>query len=203
MPALRVCVAAAVLVGSVACVPVLETPNLEGPRSDEPWVAPENSWPLQEPPATTVGEGFHRGQVPHDFRFLDQHGDEVSLWQFHGRHVVLDISTMWCAPCRKLAEGTEETATEYADDDVVYITVLAENIEGAPATTEDLELWADLYGITAPIVADADKTWSAPAVPNGLYPVVFVLNPDLTIAERVNPASDERLHEVLDEQLAE
>ena len=177
-------------------------PDLTG-EAEEPyvWTEPTNSWPIQQPPEDLTGEGFFVGQVPFDFRLLDQHGDEVSLWQFYGKVVVVDVSTMWCAPCRALAETTEETYQGYLGQDVMYLTILPENVENGPPTQEDLNLWADTYGITAPVVADPQAEWSAASVNNGQYPVVLVLDRELVVRERVNPPDDPTLHAALDRLL--
>lgn len=184
---------------ATACVPELEGTG-EGPYV---WTEPNNSWPVAAPPDDLVGEGFFAGQVPHDFRLLDQHGDEVSLWQFYGSVVVVDISTMWCAPCRDLAQTTEETYQGYLADGLMYLTILPENVENQPPSNEDLNLWADQFGITAPVVADPQADWASGAVTNGQYPVVLVLDRSMRVAERVNPPDDPTLHAAIDRVLSE
>ena len=51
-----------------ACTPVLTSPD---GGNVEPWVAPENTWPLGTPPSDLVGEGFDPGEVIPDFRMPD------------------------------------------------------------------------------------------------------------------------------------
>ncbi|MCO4743481.1 MAG: TlpA family protein disulfide reductase [Proteobacteria bacterium] len=166
------------------------------------WEAQTNTWENNEPPAELVGDGFYVGEVPDDFRLLDQHGDTVSLWQFYGSVVIVDISTMWCAPCRALAETTEEVQNEYAKDGVVYVTILAENVENEPPSHEDLNSWADAYGIvSSPVVADPEGEWSSASVQNGNYPVLLVLDRELVVQERVNPPDDPALKAALDRVL--
>lgn len=184
---------------ATACVPSLEGVAVE----PYVWTRPENTWPIAEPPEDLVGEGFFAGEVPHDFRLTDQHGDEVSLWQFYGKVVVVDISTMWCAPCRDLAQTTEETYQDYVDQDFMYLTILPENVENEPPSREDLNLWADQFSITAPVVADPHADWAASAVNNGQYPAVFVLDRELRVAERVNPPDDPTLHAAIGRALGE
>jgi hypothetical protein len=97
---------------------------------------------------------------------------------------------MWCAPCQELAQHTEETAADYADDDFIYVTVLQEDADGAAPDLDDLNAWADLFGITAPVLGDGSKDGTGPAVIQGQYPAVMVIDRELTVVERVNPPED-------------
>lgn len=190
----------AVLLLTAGCAPHLYTSDGTG----EPWSweAPENRWATQAPPEGTRGIGFAVGQTVPDVRVPDQFGDEVSLWQFSGRVVLFDISTMWCAPCQELAEGTEATIDYYADDPFAYLTVLQENVESQPPDQEDLNLWADNFEITGAVLADGERQTAA-AVQQGQFPAVLVIGPDLVVRERVNPATDEEVHNAVDRALAE
>lgn len=181
----------------MACVP-----DLESGATGDPWALPDNRWPASEPPPTLHGEGFHEGQVIPDFRLVDQFGDEVALWQFHGHVVVVDISTVWCRPCQVLAEDTEHTWQEYRDEGVVYVTVLAENIDGDDPTVDDLAAWADAFGITAPVVADPGRAWSDPAVPGNQYPYLSVVGTDAVVEAVVDPPTDANLRAAIDDVLA-
>ena len=56
------------------------TPHLKSDQeviSGENWEAPVNDWSVNDPPSTLVAEGFSVGDVPYDFRLIDQYGDEV------------------------------------------------------------------------------------------------------------------------------
>ena len=141
----------------IACVPHLNTEHPVEPVGE--WTAPENSWATSPPPAGLEGEGFDVGDIVVDVRLPDQFDDEVSVWQFFGHLVVLDVSTMWCAPCRELAETTQHTVDTYGDA-LQYVTVLQEDPDGDPPTTEDLGSWANVYGLSTPVLGDG----TAPAV---------------------------------------
>lgn len=181
-----------------ACVPDLGS----SPVDTAAWTAPDNAWPSATPPADLSGQGFYVGQVAPDFRLLDQNGDDVSLWQFYGRPVVLDISTMWCRPCQQLATGAADTAQAYAADGLVYLTVLPENVQGDPPTTDDLDAWVQAFGLDSPVVADPGRVWSAPAVPHGQYPFVAVLDAGMQVGARVDPPTDDNLRAAIDGVLA-
>jgi thiol-disulfide isomerase/thioredoxin len=189
----------ALLVISTACAPHLTTTGDTGDLYE--WIAPDNSWETNEVPADLRSQGFSKGDVPEDLRGLDQFGEEVSLWQFYGDIIVVDISTIWCAPCQELAEGVEETWLEYRDQGVTYITVMPENFEYETPTTENLTAWADAFGITAPIIADAER-WSDNLVTGASYPRVLLLDREMKIAVlNVIPLTDPQIRVEIDSLL--
>ena len=87
-----------ILLGLVfgGCVPVLVSPD--GGASAGPWEAPDNTWPMNEPPEGLTATTMAAGEVVPEFRLADQFGATVSLWQFYGMVVIVDVST-GCA-CR-------------------------------------------------------------------------------------------------------
>jgi len=195
-------------VAAAGCVPRLYTDDAGG--EGEPWAAPENRWPVGAPPEGLEGEGLEPGDVAVDVRGPDQFGDLTSLWQFHGRWILVDISTMWCSPCQDLAKGTEEVQREFESRGFTYLTLLHENVDNEPPSVDDLKYWATVpsFGdgpydlITAPIVADPrGRSGSASAVRANTYPVVLLVGPDLRVVERVEPPTEERVIEVLEERL--
>jgi len=178
------------------CVPVLTSPQDTDTGPD--WVAPDNDWPSTPPPEGTVGEGFAEGQIPPDFRLLDQTGDIVSLWQFYGLVVVVDLSTMWCAPCRALAADVEATWNDYRDQGFVYVTVLSQDVDGQVPDVPDLQDWASYYGITAPILAD-DGSYTGRVVTNNTFPRLLLLDLDLRIVENdIQPTDDATVRAAVD-----
>lgn len=167
------------------CIPVLETPG------GGAWVPPDNSWPSFEPPDDLVGEGWSEGMVAPNMKAIDQHGDEVQLWQFYGMVVVLDVSTIWCAPCQALARDVQETQEDYDKNNFIYLTLLPENARGEIPSVEELNQdWAEPFGIEAPVLSDTDQTGYTIS-PNGLYPWVLVIGRDMVVVEdQVSPAED-------------
>ena len=185
------------LLGS-GCIPDLYTAAGQGKWS---WEAPENSWTLAEPPEGTVGTGFNEGDVVPEFRLRDQFGDQVSLWQFYGEVILLDVSTVWCSPCQKLAEDTAETYHDYKDDGFTYVTVLQEDIDGTDLDLEEINEWVDAYDIISPVLDDDTKDGTGAAVSQGQYPAVIVINRRLKVVERVNPPEDSSVREAIESVL--
>lgn len=186
-------------------------PHLYSTAGDTtPWAVPENTWPAVEPPDPLQSEGMSPGQTVRDVRGTDQFGDEVSIWQFWGRYVLIDISTMWCGPCQDLARDTEAVYQTYKDDGFIYLTVLHENESKKEPSLEELELWSSFpefnedpdhpYDrITAPIIADfKGQSGSIEAIRNNQYPVALLVGPDMKVIERIEPANEGRIHEELE-----
>ena len=174
---------------ALGCVPELTSPHDDSGAGT--WTAPSNTWPVSIPPADLVGEGHAEGQIIPDFLRMDQHGDMVSLWQFYGSVVVIDISTMWCGPCAALADGVTETWHDYQDQGFMYLTLLPEDdVTAAVPDQEDLVRWATDHGILAPVLQDGIGR-SYEMVPEATYPRIFVIDRQMKVAvDKVNPAED-------------
>jgi hypothetical protein len=172
-----------------ACVPHLETKGGQTEPSD--WVRPENTWSSGEetgPPACLTAEGCAEGETPPDVRLPDQHGDMVSLWQFYGLVVLLDISTGWCLPCQDLGAVTQATQDDFGDQGFVYLTVLQQDADGAPPDVDDALGWAEFFGIeTAPVTADAgDPPATEEATAGHPFPMLITIDRAMKVHELVN-----------------
>lgn len=53
----------------------------------------------------------------------DMDGKTVSLGQFKGKTIILDVWATWCVPCRTELPVLDSLATAYAAEDVVMIAV--------------------------------------------------------------------------------
>ncbi len=159
-----------------------------------------NQWDFSEAPDDLRGEGYAEGQVPHDFCLEDQFGETVSLWQFHGSVILLDISTMWCRPCQQIASDVTETWHDYRDEGFIYLTMLPEDVEGDDPDNADLNEWADNFGIEAPVIGD-DGTYAYAVEPNSLWPVLMLIDRDMRIvADRIE-ATDEAIRAAIEQTL--
>lgn len=181
-----------------ACIPVLTSPDDSGASSC--WMEADNQW-VSHNPGDLRAEGFGLGQVPPDMCMLDQNGDQVSLWQFYGEVILLDVSAEWCAPCQELAEGVDETWKEFESQGFMYLTLLTEDQFSEPPNQEVLEKWATDYSITAPVLSDTEN-YKQQLVPDGAYPRLILLNRNMEIViDKVNPATEEVIQQVVHDEL--
>lgn len=185
---------------SVGCTPHLMSVQEEITGAN--WATPENKWEVTPPPADLVGEGFAKGQVPFDFRMISQTGDEVGLWQFYGSVIILDISTMWCSPCRKIAADVRDTYLSYREDGFMYVTLLPEDVEGQVPDLAELNDWANAFDIGDAVPVLQDKQgYSYTVEPNALYPAVLLIDREMRIvAERLSP-DDEVIRAAIEDVL--
>jgi thiol-disulfide isomerase/thioredoxin len=141
---------------------------------------PENRWPCTAPPEDLQGEGWDLGQVIPELRLPDQHGEEVSLWQWWDRVVLLSVGAMWCAPCRELAGEAEQLALRYGDQGFVHVTVLLEDGSGLPVSVDDAAAFAAALGVHGPVLADPDGL--AGEAVTGSFPRLLLLDRSLSVA---------------------
>lgn len=190
------------LVLAAGCAPRLYDDSTKETGQVAPFEPPENSWPVcsAEIPGDLNGTGFSTGEVIPNFSGPDQLGATLALYQFYGCLTVVDISTMWCAPCQALAADAEETALEYADKGVVYLTVLAQDLEGDVPDVDDLAYWAEGFEITQPIGGDTVE-WYRGVVTTNTFPRVILVGRDMKIVEADVPATDAEIRAAIESHL--
>jgi peroxiredoxin len=148
--------------------------------------------------------GFSVGETVPETTMRDQFGGDVSLRDFDGDVVLLDISTMWCAPCQEVATHAEETFLDYRDQGFMYITVLQEDVEAHSPDKDDLARWASAYGITSPVLGDGgapQERITAPAIENGQFPAILIIGRDGEVVERVGATDDASIRSAIENAL--
>lgn len=187
------------LLSSIGCVPVLTSPQDSADQSC--WMTAENDWVSTPPRNDLEYTGFGLGETPPDMCMTDQFGNDVSLWQFYGQVILLDISAEWCAPCQELATEVDHTWKDYEDQGFMYLTILTEDQNSQIPGVEVLEKWAEDFDITAPVLSDTEG-YRNQLVPTGAYPRLMLINRNMEISiDNVTPANDENIRAKIEEAL--
>ena len=142
------------------------------------------------------------GDIFPRYKLTDQYGEEVDLYDFanHEKMILIELSTSWCAPCRKLASWlvyddmsiTENRAwkSEYGiikelieRDQIYFINIQIQDIYKQPSSLQSLEDWFQEYpDYKIPILADSDyhvRNWARVTA----YPTMILLNEKMEIIQ--------------------
>ena len=168
----------------------------------------QGGWPYNTDKAALADPGFGGtiavgAQFP-DVVGVDQFGDTVHLYDFAGKTIVLDLSAVWCDPCRDLSgylagvgDGGDYAypaikAAVDAGQMYWFEALLQDAGFKSPASPDDAVAWDEafpnpLVPVTAP-AGGADVVNYAQVFG---YPTAIWLDPDLTVHawDGTNPAS--------------
>jgi peroxiredoxin len=141
---------------------------------------PDNSWSHaleSDIPDGLAGTGFRNDDTANNFTLVDQNGEDIELYQFYGKIVVLDVFAQWCGPCQDNAPEGEDLWIR-GEGEVVVIAIMLEATAGV-ATAEAVTEWVTDFSLTHPVVADPDKSQGAYIVTG--YPTYVVIDRDMSI----------------------
>ena len=131
------------------------------------------------------GNGVNQGDYLHNFNLRDQHGKDTCLSQFLGNVLIVDASTRWCQPCNEAAAESAELWEEMKQIGSSWImTLMVQDFSGLPATSSDVEEWAEDYDILYPVLLDHNEetraTWEVTS-----FPLFFFIAPTGEIVRRI------------------
>lgn len=63
------------------------------------------------------------------FVFKDVEGREVTLEQFKGKYVVVDVWASWCYPCKREFPNLKKLEEKYEGKDIVFVSVSCDQSE--------------------------------------------------------------------------
>jgi len=156
----------------------------------------EGGWPYYfEKTELSGGTVYAIGERFGDFRFPDQFGDTVAVWDFYNdsRPVIVELGGGWCLACEQLAgwlAGEDDpTFAPYdavrdavADGSMAWITVMGEDIvPGTPAKESTVEEWVATFpNERIPVLLDTSYE-VALFVDATVWPTVTLLDPELVV----------------------
>jgi cytochrome oxidase Cu insertion factor (SCO1/SenC/PrrC family) len=185
----------ALMVGCGGCYAELETdPPLSNDAEED-----DRSWATWESCSQNIGDH------PCDFTLTDQDGDEVSLYDFYGKTIVLDFSTGWCGYCQVAAQEVQGVQDLYGESDFAYITIMIETHSGSEPDEDYVSDWADAFEITtAPVLAgNRDMIDQDPALgwPVSAWPTFIFIKEDMTIHTELRGYSSQMILNLIEDTL--
>lgn len=139
------------------------------------------------------------------FTIKDKDGEDVSLADFKGKKVYLNLWASWCGPCKhEIPELEKVYQTNKDKDDLVFLSVVSsgekefENERPAEQDKEKILEVADELGITYPVLFDTkDQVFTSYEV--RAFPTHVFINSDGTIQQTIAGSMTEKtLQEQLD-----
>jgi peroxiredoxin len=115
--------------------------------------------PAGEPGDVPPGSGSKVGDRIADFTLPDCDGNAVRLADVlaGGEAALVVVAAGWCASCVKEAETLErDVADRWGPRGLRVLQVLFEDALGAPAGPQFCREWRDRFGLSFPVVVDAD-----------------------------------------------
>jgi len=162
---------------------------------------------IEEPsPITWTECGHDMGDHPCDFTLKDQNGDDWNLYENYGSLIVLDFSAEWCYYCQVAAADAQTVQDAYADEGLIYVTLMIENSSGNPPSESMISQWADYYGIDAPVLLgsrDLLNTGDGEGWSIGGWPTFYFINKEMVIRKGMQGYSDEAMITIIDMILLE
>ncbi len=124
---------------------------------------------------TDVGVGD--GQIPPHFELPDLDGNTVTLSDYEGKVVVLDLWATWCGPCRVEVPFLVSLYEEFKDEGLVVVGVGLD-----PGGAEVLRPFVESNGVTYPILVGNRAVQTRFGV-SGI-PTTFMIGRDGRIASK-------------------
>jgi hypothetical protein len=137
-------------------------------------------------PGDLESSGASEGDVIKNVGLVDQCGERVDLWDFHGAWRVALLTTEWCSSCRAEAGRLQIESEAFAAAHGVSapgMVILFESSSGGLPTADTAARYAETIGADGfPVLADlTQEILTATPWEYRMLPGVCLLDPDLRI----------------------
>jgi len=166
--------------------------------SSPPFVGKEQ--PSADELSVTVVTANERKDAP-NLAGADLNGHRLSISDFEGQVLVVNVWGPWCAPCRDEAPVLKQVADQYASQNVQFIGIL--NQSGSA----EARAFNSSAGITYPSFADQDGALErsfTKSLPTTAIPTTWVLDSQGRVAARIidQDLSKSTLSDVIDDVIS-
>lgn len=77
------------------------------------------------------------GKAAKNFSYPDIEGTEISLSDFKGKYVYIDVWATWCTPCKREIPHLKQLEIDYHDKDIVFMSVSVDD-------KKDVNVWKQM-----------------------------------------------------------
>lgn len=135
--------------------------------------------------------GTKLNDIAINFTAKDQNGKDVSLNDFYGKVILINLSADWCGPCRQEATHLESLFSEYKQRGFQIISAL---------TSGDPSEWAKEYGLSFPVLDDNNMAiWNLYG--EGSVPLNIVLDRTNVIRYKRAGYSESEIRNIIEKYL--
>ena len=89
---------------------------------------------------------------------LDQNGETFSLDTFKGKVILLNISAMWCGPCRSEASELMEIYNTYKERGLEIVQCIYQDEDGNSTDQSDIQRWIKEFFLSFVVLTDPDSS---------------------------------------------
>ena len=143
------------------------------------------------------------GDTPCNMVLKDHNGEYWELYEHLGKPILLDFSTMWCAPCNSAAPALEQMSTDYGAYDLQVVTILVQDTQGNEPDAEDLVNWIEKHNIENSVVLqgvfDIIDYDGITGYPLGAWPTFAFITRDMILHYGIHGWSDELIRSYIEE----
>ena len=138
-----------------------------------------------------------------NFELMDQNGEMVNLYDYYGKVIIVDLSSMWCPYCVNIAPKAAEFKELYGEDNFIWLTLLVQDFDGNKPDISDLQQWALVGGIDEPILAAGDMVdlSGENGYPVTAYPTIVLITKEMIIYRGVSGWNEDIIKTWIEELL--
>lgn len=133
--------------------------------------------------------GHDIGDNPCNLVLLDHNANEVELYNYYGKVIVIDFSTMWCGICINIANEGDNLIAKYGDENVIWLTVLIENESRFDPSQDDLKRWVENFNTQTPVLGGNRNLIDMSAevgYPITSWPTLVVIDREMVLRHGIN-----------------
>ena len=113
---------------------------------------------LDNTPQDSGEIGQFIGDLVQVFVEQDHNGNTFSLDTLKGKVILLNISAMWCSPCRSEASELMEIYNTYKERGLEIVQCIYQDEEGNSSDQSDIQRWVKEFVLGFTVLTDPDKS---------------------------------------------